>query len=230
MHRRRNHRTRLALGREDLCRIRIRQFTALAVYLGYEVTLSSQPDPRWAGLIRPGREIGVWVEDLEGRLSTLAHEICHAGLWELRISSSFIENNPGASVEEGLCYAFENLMMGALLDDWPPYFRRSDVVSAQYFLSKFVDQLRLRLLHHCINLTKKKTRHEQALNLANEIKNGLTAFGQRWGEGEYDGMRDAVTDVFENLFDLVDLCNSLIAERKSRIAPEAEAQEGLFQL
>ena len=230
MQRRRKYRTRVLLGREDLCRVRIRQLTALAEYLGYEVTLSSQRDPRWAGLIRPGREIGVWAEALEDQLSTLAHEICHAGLWELRISTSFIENNPGASVEEGLCYAFENLMMGALLNDWPHYFRGSDVSSARYFLSRFVEQLRLSLLHRCVNVTKRKSNHEEALNLTNAIKDGLAAFGERWRDGRYEEMRDAVTDVFENLFDLVDLCNSLIAGRRSQQIREAEAQEGLFQL
>ena len=229
MQRRRRYRTPLLMGREDLCRVRIEQLTALTVYLGYEVTLSSQRDPRWAGVIRPGKTIQVWAEDPEDQLSTLAHEICHAGLWELRIPSSYIENHPGGSVEEGLCYAFENFMMAALLGDWPPCFRFSDVCSVQHFLSRFVDQLRVSLFHRCINLTRKRAKHEEAFNLSKGIQDGLADFEERWRDRKYEGVREAVTDVFENLFDLVDLCNSLIAERRCRPVLEPEVQEGLFQ-
>ena len=230
MQKRRRDRTPLLMGREDLCRVRIDQLTALAIYMGYEVTLSGQRDPRWAGAIRPGKAIGVWAEDPEDQLSTLAHEICHAGLWELRIPSLFIENNPGASVEEGLCYAFESFMMAALLGYWPCYFRGSDVSSVRHFLSRFVDQLRLCLLHRCINVTGKTAKHEEAFNLSNGIQDGLAAFEERWQNRRYEEMREAATDVLENLFDLVDLCNTLIAERWSRPVREPAAQEGLFQL
>jgi len=228
MGRRINYRTRLLLGREDLCRLRIAQLTALAYYLGYEVTLSSQPHPRWAGLIRLGQGIGVWGQDPEQQLSTLAHEICHAGLWEMRIPSSYIERNPAGTVEEGLCYAFSSFMLGVLLDQWPSHFRGSDVCVVQYFLSRFLEQLRLRLLHRCVNITKKKTKHMEALELANGVRDGLLAFGVRWREGRYEGIRDAATDVFENLFDLVDLCNSLIAEKKAQGIQDEESQEALF--
>ena len=228
MRRRRNHRTRLLLGREDLCRLRIAQLTALAYYLGYEVKLSTQPNPRCSGLIEFGRSIGVWAEDPEQQLSTLAHEICHAGLWELRIPWSFIERNAAGRVEEALCYAFSSFMLGVLLDRWPSYFRSSDVGAVQYFLSRFVEQLRRSLLHRCVHITGKKSKHEEALNLANGVRDGLTAFEDRWRRRRYVGLRDAATDIFENLFDLVDLCNGLIAEKKAQIAPDGANQEALF--
>ena len=228
MRRRRNHRTRLLLGREDLCRLRIAQLTAVAYYLGYEVTLSTRPNPRYAGLIRFGQTIGVWAEDPEQQLSTLAHEICHAGLWELRVPSSFVELSLGGRVEEALCYAFSSFMLGVLLDRWPSHFRGSDLHVVQYFMSRFVEQLRLRLLHRCVNITKKKTKHEEALELANGVRDGLTAFADRRRSRRYGGMRDVATDIFENLFDLVDLCNSLIAEKKAQIAQDGANQEALF--
>jgi hypothetical protein len=131
---RRHHRTRLLLGREDLCKLRIEQLTALADYLGYEVILSSRPNPRYSGLIRFGHRIGVWAPSAEQQLSALAHEICHAGLWELRIRRSYIERHPGGTVEEGLCYAFESFVLGVLLDRWPRDFRASDL----YYLRESV--------------------------------------------------------------------------------------------
>ncbi len=223
-----NYRTRLLLGREDLCRLRIAQLTALAYYLGYEVTLSTRPHPRWAGRIRLGQGIGVWSQGPEEQLSTLAHEICHAGLWEMRIPASFIERNPGGRVEEGLCYAFESFMLGVLLDQWPSHFRGSDVCVVQHFLPRFVEYLRLRLLHRCLNITGKKRKHAEAVRLANGIRDGLLAFEAKWGARRYEGLRDAATDVFENLFDLVDLCNGLIAEKKAQAAPSEGRQEMLF--
>ena len=228
MRRRMNYRTRLLLGREDLCRLRIAQLTALAYYLGYEVTLNTRPHPRGSGLIRLGQAIGVWAQDPEQQLLTLAHEICHAGLWELRIPASFIKRDPGGRVEEGLCYAFESFMLGVLLDRWPSRFRGSDVCVVEYFLPRFVEQLRLGLLHRCVNITRKKTKREEALELANGIWAGLLAFEARWREGRYEGLRDAATDVFENLFDLVDLCNGLIAEKKAQSGLAEENQEALF--
>ena len=228
MLKRRNYRNRLLLGREDLCRVRIEQLTALAGYLGYEVMVSAKVNPRHSGRILLGSRIGIWAEDAENQLSTLAHEICHAGLWELRVPRSFIERDPGGSVEEGLCYAFESFMLGVLLDKWPRQFRTSDLHSIHHFLFRFMEQLRLRLLHRCVNITKKKTKHEEALKLANGIQDGLVAFRARWRERRYEGIRDAATDVFENLFDLVDLCNSLIAEKRTRDCQDEKSQEALF--
>jgi hypothetical protein len=206
----------LVFGREDLCRLRIEQLTDLASYLGYEVSLSSRPNSRCSGLIRFGQRIAVWASSPELRLSVLAHEICHAGLWELRVTSSFIERDPGGRVEEGLCYAFESFMLGVLLDQWPDHFRGADLCAVHHFLSRFVEHLRLRLLHRCINLTEKKIVHEEALELATGVREGLLSFEERWREGRYEEIRDTATDIFEDLFDLVALCNSLIEVRKSQ--------------
>jgi hypothetical protein len=217
------------MGREDLCRLRIAQLTALAYYLGYEVTLSNRPNPRYTGRIRLGERIGVWAKEPERQLTTLAHEICHAGLWDLRVPSPFVELSPGGRLEEALCYAFEAFMVGVLLDRWPSSFRATDVYVVQYFLSRFVEQLRLRLLHRCLHLTRKKARHERALELANAIRDSLQTFNTRWRDGRYAGIRDAATDVFEYLFDLVDLCNGLIEGKKAEPCRDEEGRESLFQ-
>jgi hypothetical protein len=119
-------------------------------------------------------------------------------------------------------------MLGVLLDRWPSYFRSSDVSAVQYFLPRFVEQLRRSLLHRCVHITGKKSKHEEALELANGVRDGLTAFEDRWRRRRYVGLRDAATDIFENLFDLVDLCNSLIAEKKAQIAQDGANQEALF--
>jgi len=224
----RSPRSRLLLGREDLCRLRIEQLTALADYLGYEVTLSTRRNPQYSGLIRLGQKIGVWAASPEQQLSTLAHEICHAGLWELRVRSSYIERHPGGTVEEGLCYAFESFMLGVLLDRWPRHFRASDLYAVRHFLFRFVEQLRLLLLHRCVNITNKKTKHEEALELANGVRDGLLGFSARWRERRYEGMRDAATDIFENLFDLVELCSRLIEEKKAQARQDRGIQEALF--
>ena len=84
------------------------------------------------------------------------------------------------------------------------------------------------LLHRCVNLTQKKTKHEEALELANEVRNGLLSFEARWRDGRYAEIRDAATDIFENLFDLVDLCNGLIEEKKADAGQGETMQEALF--
>ena len=79
-----------------------------------------------------------------------------------------------------------------------------------------------------MNITKKKAKHEEALNLANGVRDGLSAFEHRWRRRRYVGLWDAATDILENLFDLVDLCNSLIAEKKAQIAQDEPNQEALL--
>jgi hypothetical protein len=79
-----------------------------------------------------------------------------------------------------------------------------------------------------VNVSQKKTKHEEALELANGIRDGLLSFETRCRDGGYAEIRDAATDIFENLFDLVDLCTALIKEKKAQAVDEEETQEALF--